>query len=376
MLNSNCAKFRAQAPIFVDRHLDIDTLMPTVDPLILDTCSRLFTEQCSPAVVNAAEEGKWPVELWTAIETAGLSLAWVPEKYGGVDGSLTDGFAISRAAAAHAAPVPLAETLLAGWLLAEAGLDCPIGPMSVGTTVLTLDSEQRLSGSAKRIPFAAKSEYLAVLACTQRDSLCAVLVPCSDLNISPHPNLAGEMAADVTFTNSIPTAVINCRPDQSARLRQMGAVMRSQQIAGALAHVLDQCIEYASDRQQFGRPIGRFQAVQHNLAMLAGEAAAASSAADAAVRAMEQHGLDDPRTRIAVASAKVRSGEAAGTGAAIAHQVHGAMGYTHEYSLQHYTRRLWSWRDDFGSESVWAAQLGNQVTAAGHQSLWPMLSDF
>jgi alkylation response protein AidB-like acyl-CoA dehydrogenase len=376
VLNSNCAKFRAQAPIFVDRHLDIDTLMPTVDPLILDTFSRLFTEQCSPAVVNAAEEGKWPVELWTAIETAGLSLAWVPEKHGGADGSLADGFAISRVAAAHAVPVPLAETLLAGWLLAEAGLNCPIGPMSVSTTVLTLDSEQRLSGSAKRIPFAAKSEHLAVLASTQRDSVCVVLVPCSDLNINPHPNLAGEMAADVSFTNSIPTTVINCRPDQSARLRQMGAVMRSQQIAGALAHVLDQCIEYASDRQQFGRPIGRFQAVQHNLAILAGEAAAASSAADAAVRAMEQHGLDDPRAQIAIASAKVRAGEAAGAGAAIAHQVHGAMGYTHEYSLQHYTRRLWSWRDDFGSESVWAVQLGNQVAAAGHQSLWPLLSDF
>ena len=376
MLNSNCAKFLAQAPIFINRRLDIDTLMPTVDPLILDTCSRLFTEQCSPAVVNAAEEGNWPVELWTAIEAAGLSLAWVPEKYGGVDGSLADGFAISRAAAAHAAPVPLAETLLAGWLLAEAGLDCPNGPMSVSTTVLTLDSEQQLNGSAKRIPFAANSEHLAVLAHSQQDSVCAVLVPCSDLNINPRPNLAGEIAADVTFTKNMPTAAMNCRPDQSARLSQMGAVMRSQQIAGALTHVLDQCIEYASDRQQFGRPIGRFQAVQHNLAMLAGETAAASAAADAAVRAIEQHGLDDPRAQIAIASAKVRAGEAAGAGAAIAHQVHGAMGYTHEYSLQHYTRRLWSWRDDFGSESVWAVQLGNQVAAAGHQSLWPVLSDF
>ena len=375
MLNSNCAKFCPQAPIFVYRYLDIDTLMPTVDPLIIDTCSRLFTEQCSPAVVNAAEEGDWPDELWTAIEAAGLSLAWVPEKYGGVEGSLADGFAITRAAAAHAAPVPLAETLLAGWLLAEADLDCPIGPMSISTTLLTLDSEQRLSGSAKRIPFGAKSEHLAVLARTQQDKLNTVLVPCADLKINAQPNLAGEMAADVTFTNSLPSAVINCRRDQSSRLRQMGAVMRSQQIAGALAHVLDQCIEYSSNRQQFGRPIGRFQAVQHNLAMLAGEAAAASSAADAAVRAMERYGLDDPRVQVAVASAKVRSGEAAGTGAAIAHQVHGAMGYTHEYSLQHFTRRLWSWRDDFGSESMWAIQLGNQVTAAGYQSLWPVLSD-
>ncbi|GIS87590.1 MAG: hypothetical protein CM1200mP18_03000 [Gammaproteobacteria bacterium] len=128
--------------------------MPTVDPLILDTCSRLFTEQCSPAVVNAAEEGDWPVELWTAIEAAGLSLAWVPEKYGGCRWFAHRGFfAISRAAAAHAVPVPLAETLLAGWLLAEAGLDCPIGPMSVSTTVLTLDSEQRFERLCKTYSF-------------------------------------------------------------------------------------------------------------------------------------------------------------------------------------------------------------------------------
>ena len=157
---------------------------------------------------------------------------------------------------------------------------------------------------------------------------------------------------------------------------QMGAVMRSQQMAGAMTRVLQQCIQYARDREQFGRPIGRFQAVQHNIAMLAAETAAAGSAADAAVKAIDRYGLDDPRTKIAVASGKIRSGEAAGSGAAIAHQVHGAMGYTHEYSLHQSTRRLWAWRDDFGPESLWAGRLGRQVAAAGDSELWPALADF
>ncbi|GIS87589.1 MAG: hypothetical protein CM1200mP18_02990 [Gammaproteobacteria bacterium] len=122
---------------------------------------------------------------------------------------------------------------------------------------------------------------------------------------------------------------------------------------------------------------GGFQAIQHNLAMLAGEAAAASSAADAAVRAMEQNGvwvIQEHESLLPVPKcARVRR---PGPAQPSPIKGHGAMGYTHEYSLQHYTRRLWSWRDDFGSESVWAVQLGNQVAAAGHQSLWPVLSDF
>jgi acyl-CoA dehydrogenase len=75
-----------------------------------------------------------------------------------------------------------------------------------------------------------------------------------------------------------------------------------------------------------------------------------------------------------VASAKIRVGEAAGEGAAIAHQVLGAIGFTQEHVLHRYTRRLWAWRDDFGSESVWAVKLGHLVAAKGADVLWPMLA--
>ncbi|MGH6816531.1 MAG: acyl-CoA dehydrogenase family protein, partial [Hyphomicrobiaceae bacterium] len=157
-------------------------------------------------------------------------------------------------------------------------------------------------------------------------------------------------------------------------LLTMGAAVRSVQMAGALQALLDLTVRYANERVAFERTIGKFQAVQHNLARLAGECAAAAaasgSAADAIARA---EGFDDG-VLLETASAKIRVGQAAGEGATIAHQVHGAIGFTREYVLHRFTRRLWTWRDDFGNESRWAVRLGNLVAARGADGLWPMLA--
>ena len=120
---------------------------------------------------------------------------------------------------------------------------------------------------------------------------------------------------------------------------------------------------------QFGRAIGKFQAVQQNLAVLAGQVAAAGAAADIAGEA-----LAGTASVLAIASAKVRAGEAAGIGAAIAHQVHGAIGFTAEYGLQLSTRRLWSWRDEFGNEAEWAALIGRHAAAQGADRLWETIT--
>lgn len=127
-------------------------------------------------------------------------------------------------------------------------------------------------------------------------------------------------------------------------------------------------IGYATEREQFGRPIAKFQAVQHSLAVLAGEVAAARCACDGAINA-----LGSPNAVIAVAAAKARVGEAAGVAAEIAHQVHGAMGFTHEHSLHHFTRRLWAWRDEYGRETHWQEQLGRRVAGVGADSVWEFL---
>ena len=114
--------------------------------------------------------------------------------------------------------------------------------------------------------------------------------------------------------------------------------------------------------------------MQQNLANLAGEVAAAGAAADGAAEAIAAHGVDSDIALAEVAIAKLRVGDAAGAGAAIAHQVHGAMGFTYEHTLHHSTRRLWGWREEFGNETLWAERLGRMVAAQGADALWPFVT--
>jgi acyl-CoA dehydrogenase len=348
------------------------------DPLIVDTVTRVCTDLCSPKLVNAAEDGAWPTELWEAMESTGLSLAWVPESAGGPGASLADGFAVARVSARFAVPLPLAETLCAGWLLAQAGLRAPAGPMSVAPVRaeerIELDRNGLLHGTVNDVPYATHATHLVTIA-SDGDTPTVVLAAAAACTRAPGANLAGEAQGRVRFEAVRPVDVGHMAgPDPLDALQRMGAAVRSQQMAGALERILDLSLEYARERTQFGRPIARFQAIQHSLASLAGEVAAAVAAADAAASAIVRHGIDDERALFAIAAAKIRAGEAAGAGAAIAHQVHGAMGFTREYSLQHSTRRLWAWRDDFGAESAWAMRLGNIATSAGARALWPVLT--
>jgi alkylation response protein AidB-like acyl-CoA dehydrogenase len=344
----------------------------STDNLIVDTATRIFRDLCEPTTVNDAENGVWPKALWDALEESGLPLAWVPDALGGAGAAMADGFAVLRVAGHFAAPVPLAETLLAGLLLARAGIAVPNGPMTVAPVHadghIVLRDDGGLAGRARRVPFARNARHIAVLAHRGNEPAVA-LVAASGLAISQAASLAGEPRDDVSFDGAVPKAVRPAAVDEDM-LVSLGAAVRLQQMAGALEKILEQSVQHALDRSQFGRPIAKFQAVQHNLATLAGEVAAASAAADAAAEA-----CSSPEFAIGeVAIAKVRGGEAAGTGAAIAHQVHGAMGFTYEHTLHHATRRLWAWREEFGNEAVWAQRLGHMVAAHGADQLWPFIT--
>jgi alkylation response protein AidB-like acyl-CoA dehydrogenase len=348
------------------------------DNIIVDTATRIFADLCEPQTVNAAEEGSWPEELWNALEESGLTLTWVPDNLGGAGAEMIDGFAVLRVAGRFAAPVPLAETLMAGWLLAQAGISAPPGPMTIAPVHedgnIALDANGKLRGRARHIPFARTAKHIAVLA--KRDGAPVVaLVTAEGLAIREGASLAGEPQDTVTFdgATAISSGAAPAGLDPVA-LARLGAAMRTQQMAGALEHILDQSVQWSLDRVQFGRPIAKFQAVQHNLATLAGEVAAAGAAADTAAEAIAEEGAASERALRDVAVAKVRVGEAAGNGAAIAHQVHGAMGFTYEHSLHHSTRRLWAWREEFGNETLWAERLGRMIAERGADALWPFIT--
>jgi acyl-CoA dehydrogenase len=347
------------------------------DTIITDTATRIFRDLCDANTVNAAEKGEWPAALWNALEEAGLTLAWVADDLGGAGAEIGDGFAVARVAGRFAAPLPLVETLFAGWLLAQAGIAAPPGPMTIAPVHrdgrITLDADGRLRGRARSIPFARSAGHIAVLLATGDGVPHVALVAAAGLAISHAASLAGEPSDTVGFDGATALAVAPAPGLDSAAIARIGAALRAQQMAGALETALDLAVQYAMDRTQFGRPIAKFQAVQHNLATLAGEAAAAGAAADAASEAIATHGAADA-AEAAVAIAKLRAGEAAGSGAAIAHQVHGAMGFTYEHSLHHSTRRLWAWREEFGNETLWAGRLGRLVAAEGADALWPFVT--
>jgi acyl-CoA dehydrogenase len=341
---------------------------------LLKTVDRIFDEHCPKTVRESAEAGEWPAALWRALEEVGLDRAALPEDAGGSGLDFEDAMLALRRSAYHGAPVPLAETMLAGRLLAAAGIEVPQGSLTVAPVQRNDQlkfakdaSGATVSGTAHRVPWGNLCAHAMVVGELGGKGMVG-LVSTAGAAGSVEKNLAGEPRVLLRFERT-PLVAFAALDDAGARLEAEGALYRSVQMAGALERTLEYSLQYANERVQFGRPIAKFQAIQHMLAVLAGQVAASSAAADAAVEASRQ-APDD----FAVSVAKSRIGEAAGKGAEIAHQVHGAMGYTREHNLHYSTRRLWSWRDEFGNETYWQTRLGRVVAARGADALWPMLS--
>jgi acyl-CoA dehydrogenase len=148
-----------------------------------------------------------------------------------------------------------------------------------------------------------------------------------------------------------------------------GALGRAVLMLGALEHVRDLTVAWSKDREQFGRPIARFQAVQHMLAQMARDVALTRAAVELAAAAAGEDGGG----WLEIAAAKVVAGRAARTVTAQAHQVHGAIGVTREYSLTVLTRRLWAWRDEFGSEAEWSRRIAARL-AESEDGVWALVT--
>lgn len=344
--------------------------------LLSDTVTRLFGDLVTKELIEAAERETWPDRLWSALEEGGLTWPLVPEAAGGAGGAWADAHVVVRAAGRHTAPVPLAETVVASGLLAGAGLEVPPGPLTLAPVVpgdrlsLARTGEGwRVSGTARRVPWGRAATHVVLV--TEVDGRAMVaLVAAGAARAVADRNLALEPRDTLTFDAAPVAAAAPPGPGVDAgTIRLHGALVRSAQMAGALESLLEQSVRYVGERKQFGRPLGSFQAIQQQLAVLAGHVAAAGIAAEHAFRA-----ADRGDAAFEIAAAKVRAGEAAGVAASIAHQAHGAIGFTYEHSLHFATRRLWSWRAEFGSESAWAAELGRGAVARGADALWPHLT--
>jgi acyl-CoA dehydrogenase len=246
------------------------------DNIVAETAEKIFADLADAQTINRDNKGAWKVPLWQALTEAGLPLSWVDEDCGGSGASLAEGFSVLSAAGRFAVAVPLAETMLAGWLLAQARIASPDGEMTVVPASpkdrITVNTDGSLSGKARGVPFAKAAKHFAVLASDAKGSVSIALVDAGKCRIETGLGLGGDQS-DIVTLDKVQPLTIKPAPagfDQT-RLMLMGGVARSLQIAGALESMLEISVRYSNERVAFEKKISKFQAVQHNLARLAGE---------------------------------------------------------------------------------------------------------
>ena len=304
-----------------------------------DALDTVLRDCCTPAAVRAVERGEDHQPLWQALQDSGFADCLLPEDAGGAGLPLDDLAPVLFTLGRHAVPLPLGQTLFARALLHAAGLAVPPEPIALAS----FDS----GADTALVPGGAQAAWFLV----QEDTHC-VLLPRAQAQASAtgvHADLAVSLPRPPR--DGLPAFTL-----PAGALRQTGACLHAAQLAGAMSHVFEMTLQYANDRQQFGRAIGKFQAIQHQISIMAEHVTAARMAAQIACAAGGWR--PDP---LRAAIGKLNASEAVTPVAAIAHAVHGAIGITEEYDLQLYTRRLHAWRLADGSETYWGRVVGELV---------------
>jgi alkylation response protein AidB-like acyl-CoA dehydrogenase len=306
----------------------------------------ILKDQCTPAVVRAIQAGESPAALWDAIASAGFLELLSAEADGGAGLSLAELFPVLRSFGHYAVPVPVAQTIVARALVGSQ-LMLPAGMVTLAQTF-----QREASGaiSCALTPYGMLADYVLT-----RDGDDLLLLPCASAK-RVGTGVQNCLTATLTWPDdSRATRVLQ----GGAMLPAFAAALHAALLSGAMNRVFEMTLQYCNDRVQFGKSLGKFQAVQHQLSVMAEHTAAASIAAEAAFQ-----GTDNAPSLLSAAMAKSRTSEASVLVASIAHALHGAIGVTEEYDLQLLTRCLHEWRTAHGSEAYWNTVIGQQVLAS------------
>lgn len=307
--------------------------------MFAEAIESILAQQCTPGVVRAIEGGASAQPLASAIEEAGYYELMAPEESDGGGADWKDFFEVVMLCGAHAVPLPLAQTIAARALTPD---NLPTGLLTFAPSLA-----RGFDGSlhALHVPGAKVASH--VLACDGDRLLLLSLADAHRLCTGIHGSLAESLGWRASAGKQLASAT------DGEQFQALGALLQAGLLAGAMKRAFDLTMTYANERVQFGKSIGKFQAIQHQLSMMAEHVAAARTAAEAAF-AVEAR----VPPIVACAVAKARTSEAAQLVASISHAVHGAIGVTEEYDLQLYTRRLHEWRTAHGSETYWNRKLG------------------
>ncbi|HTP71609.1 MAG TPA: acyl-CoA dehydrogenase family protein [Burkholderiaceae bacterium] len=350
------------------------------DALIEHSVQRLFADQVDKGVRERAEAGVLDHRLWRLCVDGGLTRALASEATGGIAASWSAAQPILHGLGYWQVPLPLAETMAGALLLSMAGLPGVEGPIALIEQGVGNDLQAAGAGAAVKltgtVPHVAWARHAdSAVVSLSEGRLALVELRARGVSCAERLDVARLPSDTLHFDNAACVALAALPASLRQPVWTLGALARSLMMVGALESALEQAVRYANERVQFGKPIGKNQALQQQLALMAGDVAAARMAAlVAASDAPDSTAADAPAATFSIAVAKVRCGEAATRACGIAHQVHGAIGFTREHPLHFATRRLWAWREQFGSDAFWAARLGALAIAGGSRRFWPSLT--
>ncbi|GAB6987900.1 acyl-CoA dehydrogenase family protein [Nocardioides pyridinolyticus] len=306
--------------------------------------------------------------VWRQLEIAEMTAVAVPDGLGGAGGDWRDACFIAQCASRLGIGPPVADAAVLGAaLLTAGGMTRPEGLTSTlaeapGLVLREVGETWRVDGHLSRVPYGQYAAHVVVLVDSDEGPRVVVL-PRDGWVVDDVDDLSGDPRAEISVAQPLPPGTVSA-PNvmSSARARSLGALTAVIKSLGGLERILELTVSYVNEREQFGRSLAKFQVVQHLIAELAAELEAARAVAELAMDGDE----------VTVAFAKVRTGRAVERASAIAHQLHGAIGFTDEHELHRFTRRVWAWRDEYGSEFEWADHVGGAVTRTP-DGLWPWI---
>jgi acyl-CoA dehydrogenase len=305
-------------------------------------------------------------ELWDQLRALGLARLTGAEDSGGSGAGWREAAELTAATVRAGVRIGLPEhDLLACWLLEVAGV--PVDDRT--RTVAVLDE----SGTATAVPWASTAERIVLVWRSETGEHRVADVDAGGVRITAGANMIGEprdtVSADVAALDGAGVSA-----ETVATLQLKAALVRAIQVCTALDVSLELAAEHATARTQFGRPLAKFQAIQHMISDIAAEATLARTATEAALSAAVTSDWSAPSLAFRVAAARSCTGHAASVVVRNAHQVFGAIGTTAEHRLHEYTRAALAWRGEYGSVRSWDERVTSAALEAGAEGLWELIT--
>lgn len=340
--------------------------MSEMKSYIEDTAEKILKDFSTKEQRERFEEGVWPSSLWKTIQESGLPLLGVEEEKGGVGGDYEDVFAILRLAGKYAAPIPLAEVIYANQFLAthEGEVEDKLRVVHFAEEGPAVQSSYTLMN----VPYGRYIDEVIVIQQEGGQASYSIVHPLTG-EIERNDNLAGEPRDSLTLSNLGESKKVELNFKEAVEgYTKFLALSRAAMMTGAMESVLALSIFYSKERQQFGRPLHKFQAIGHHLTAMAGEVAAAY-----ATLAVTSASYRSEVAKEHIAMAKIELSANANVVAKAAHQLHAGIGMTYEHELHHFTRRLWAWREEAGNETYWADQLASMYQSR-EETIWESIT--